>query len=160
MAWKFSVLVVANVTATSEELLAALRERASRGACAFTLLVPATGGGAAARQAARARLDEALARLREAGLDVEGEVGDSDPVAAIHDVWDPSRWDEIVISTLPTGTSRWLQIDLPRRVEKITDVPVLHVVASEPRPEPRVGPAPERERYGVLAPFAALTGKR
>ena len=36
MAWEFHVLVVANLTATSEELLAALRERADRDACRFT----------------------------------------------------------------------------------------------------------------------------
>ena len=45
MAWKFSVLVVANVTAASDELLAALERRSERGACGFTLLVPASGGG-------------------------------------------------------------------------------------------------------------------
>ena len=43
MAWEFNVLVVANVTATSDELLAALRERADRGACRFTLLMPREG---------------------------------------------------------------------------------------------------------------------
>ena len=40
MAWKFSVLVVANVTAASDELLAALKDRAERRRCAFRLLVP------------------------------------------------------------------------------------------------------------------------
>ena len=46
MAWEFHVLVVANVTATSDELLAALRERAGRGACRFTLLMPREGDDA------------------------------------------------------------------------------------------------------------------
>ena len=45
MAWKFSVLVVANVTAASDELLAALKNRAEHRECGFTVLVPATGGG-------------------------------------------------------------------------------------------------------------------
>ena len=45
-------------------------------------------------------------------------------------VWDPAKFDEIVVSTLPTGTSKWLQIDLPHRVERITGMPVEHVVAS------------------------------
>jgi hypothetical protein len=160
MAWKFSVLVVANVTSASDELLAALSSRAERGQCGFTLLVPATGGGKAAREAAHARLEKALERMRGAGLEVEGMVGDADPVIAVHDVWDPRRFDEIVISTLPTGASRWLAVDLPHRVEKFTGVQVEHVVAAEPRPPVRTEPAPEPERYGVLSPLAAITGKR
>ena len=160
MAWKYSVLVVANVTAASDELLAALKGRVERGTCAFTLLVPATGGGKAARETARARLGEALDRMRGADLEVEGMVGDADPVIAVHEVWDPRRFDEIVISTLPTGASRWLAVDLPHRVEKFTGVQVEHVVAAEPRPPVRIGPAPEREHYGVLSPLAAITGKR
>jgi hypothetical protein len=160
MAWQFSVLVVANVTATSEELIQALKERAERGSCRFTLLVPAPAGGKAGREAAQAKLDEALARLREEGLELEGRVGDHDPIAAVHDVWDPMRWDEVVISTLPTGASKWLQVDLPHRVEKLTGVQVIHIVA-EPRREVKTERAPEPpERYGVLSPLAALTGKR
>jgi hypothetical protein len=160
MAWKFSVLVVANVTAASDELLAALKTRADRGRCAFTLLVPATGGGKAGREAAQAELGKALERMHGADLEVEGMVGDADPVIAVHDVWDPRRFDDIVISTLPTGTSRWLAVDLPHRVEKFTGVQVEHVVAAKPRPPARTEPAPEREHYGVLSPLAAITGKR
>jgi hypothetical protein len=160
MAWKFSVLVVANVTAASDELLAALKNRAEHRECGFTVLVPATGGGKAGREAAQAGLEEALERMRGAGLEVEGVVGDADPVIAVHDVWDPRRFDEIVISTLPTGASRWLAVDLPHRVEKFTGVQVEHVVAAEPRPPVRTEPAPEPERYGVLSPLAAITGKR
>jgi hypothetical protein len=160
MAWKFSVLVVANVTAGSDELLEALTKRAERSSCGFTLLVPGTGGGRAGREAAQAGLDEALERIRGAGLEVDGMVGDADPVMAVHEVWDPRRFDEIVISTLPTGASRWLAVDLPHRVEKFTGVQVEHVVAAEPRPPARTEPAPEPERYGVLSPLAAITGKR
>jgi hypothetical protein len=160
MPWKFSVLVVANVTAASDELLQALKDRAERRACGFTLLVPATGGGKPGREGAHAELDKALERMRGAGLEVEGMVGDADPVIAVHDLWDPRRFDEIVISTLPTGASRWLAVDLPHRVEKFTGVQVEHVVAAEPRPPVRIEPAPEPERYGVLSPLAAITGKR
>jgi hypothetical protein len=159
MAWKFSVLVVANVTATSDELIEALKRRAEGAACAFTLLVPAPAGGRAGREAAEHKLSEALGRLRSEGLEVGGLVGDHDPIAAVHDVWDPMKWDEVVISTLPTGASKWLQVDLPHRVEKLTGVQVTHVVA-EPRREVKAEPVPEPERYGVLAPLAAITGKR
>ena len=161
MAWEFSVLVVANVTATSEELVRALRARASGSRCRFTLLVPAPAGGRVGREAAEAKLAEALDHLRAEGIAVEGSVGDHDPIAAVHDVWDPMRFDEVVISTLPTGTSKWLQVDLPHRVEKLTGVQVAHVVAAPPRPAPRTEPAPARDQLGgVLSPFAAITGKR
>src|SRR6185503_5955993 len=49
MAWHFRILVVANVTADSPELIAALKERASGAYCSFTLLVPAPAGGRAGR---------------------------------------------------------------------------------------------------------------
>ena len=154
MAWQFHVLVVANITATSDELIAALRERSERGACSFTLLMPREG------PSARERLDDALAAWRAAGLEhVDGRVGDPDPVVAAMEAWDPMRFDEIVVSTLPTGSSRWLGIDLPRRLEKLTSVPVLHVV-SQPRAEHRLEPAAEHETYGVLSPLAAALGGR
>lgn len=162
MAWNFKVLVVANVTADAPELIRALKERASRDTCVFTLLVPAPAPGSVGREAAGERLDSALGTMRKAGLDVEGMVGDHDPIAAVHDAWDPTEFDEVVLSTLPTGPSKWLQVDLPHRVEKLTGgSQVTHVVAEPPRPEPPTTPAPKPEKYGVLAPLmAALTGRR
>ena len=157
MAWTFSVLVVANVTATSPELLAALKQRADRDRCRFTLVVPAPAGG---RHSAQARCDEAVEALRAEGLEVEGTVGDPDPIAAVNDVWDPARFDEVVISTLPTGVSKWLQVDLPHRAERITGVQVTHVVAKPERPQPRTKSVRHVDDYGVLSPLAALSGKR
>jgi hypothetical protein len=155
MAWEFHVLVVANVTATSDELLTALRERAERGACRFTLVMPRSGAGA------RERLDEALEAMRGAGLGkVEGRVGDPDPVVAAMDVWDPMQFDEIVVSTLPTGVSRWLGLDLPRRLEKLTGVAVQHVVSQPPREDVRWERPPEHDDYGVLSPLAAALTRR
>src|SRR5215204_717522 len=152
MAWEFSVLVVANVTASSEELLDALQQRSNSGACRFTLVMPGSG---------RDRLDAALERMREAGLEnVEGSVGDPDPVVAVMDVWDPMKFDDIVVSTLPTGSSRWMGLDLPHRLEKLTSVPVRHVVSQPPAPKVHTEPVPEKPRYGPLAPFAALITRR
>jgi hypothetical protein len=154
MAWEFHVLVVANVTATSDELLAALKEREKQGACRFTLVMPRSGTGAAER------LEEALEAMRGAGLGkVDGRVGDPDPVVAAMDVWDPREFDEIVVSTLPTGVSRWLGLDLPRRLEKLTGVTVHHVVA-QPQAEVHWERPPEREDYGVLSPLAAALTRR
>lgn len=154
MAWKTSVLVVANVTAASDELLAALRERAEQGPAEFMLLLPATGGDHAA---AEQEMGRALERMKEEGLEVTGKIGDRDPVVAVHEAWDPRRYDEVIVSTLPTGTSRWLQIDLPHRVERITDVPVRHVVAQpEAEPAPTYSPPPKPEHHGLLTPLETL----
>jgi hypothetical protein len=156
MAWEFSLLVVANVTAGSDELIDSLRDRAEQGACRFTLVMPASGAEA------RTRLDAALERMREAGLDnVEGRVGDPDPIVAVMDVWDPMKFDEIVVSTLPTGSSRWMGIDLPHRLEKLTSVPVRHVVSKPPQAEAPTGPPPEQpEKLGVLSALGALVTRR
>ena len=154
MAWEFHVLVVANLTATSEELLAALSERAERGACRFTLLMPRGGPDP------ELRLAEALERMREVGLEkVGGRVADSDPIVAVMEAWDPLKYDEIVVSTLPTGASRWLGLDLPRRLERLTAVNVRHVVA-QPRAELHWERPREHERYGVLAALAAALTRR
>lgn len=156
MAWEFSLLVVANVTAGSDELIDCLRDRAAQGACRFTLVMPASGAEA------RTRLEDALERMREAGVDnLDGCVGDPDPIVAVMDIWDPMKFDEIIVSTLPTGSSRWLGLDLPHRLEKLTSVPVRHVVSKPPPAEPQAGPPPEQpQKMGVLAALGALVPRR
>jgi hypothetical protein len=127
--WQTKVLVIANQTADSEELLAAMRDRRAGGPIAFTLLVPA---GPSGREEAAGRLDAVVGRMREEGLEVEGVLGrDPDPLIAVQEAWDPRAFDEIIVSTLPTGVSRWLQVDLPHRIAKLTDAPVKHVVAAQ-----------------------------
>jgi hypothetical protein len=99
-----------------------------------TLLVPASWepqdphGG---METGRRRVRGALASLRDTGLDVQCRVGDADPITALRDAWDPDRFDEVIVSTLPSRVSKWLQIDLPRRAGRITGVPVTHVEAAE-----------------------------
>jgi hypothetical protein len=154
MAWQTHILVLASQTADSDELAACLRERADRGACSFTLVVP----GVAAE--APARLERALDRLREAGLRVDGALADPDPMLALTEAWDPREYDEIVVSTLPTGASRWLQVDLPHRIERHTGVPVTHVTAAEPQPEHAVQHIEPREKPGVLSPLGPLAWGR
>jgi hypothetical protein len=156
MAWEFSLLVVANVTAASDELIDCLRDRADQGACRFTLVMPASGAEA------RERLAAALERMRDAGLEnVDGKVGNPDPVVAVMDIWDPMKFDEIIVSTLPTGSSRWLGLDLPRRLQKLTSVPVRHVVSQPPRQEVPTGPPPKQpQKMGVLAALGAMVTRR
>jgi hypothetical protein len=140
------VLVVATVTATSDDLMAALDERVRRATVPvdFTLVMPAAGPDEAAM---RPRLEEALERWRAAGLKAEGVVGDADPVNAVAEVCTPGRFDEVVVSTLPGQTSRWIRSDVPYRIGALTDLPVTHVVAmSMVRPTPRGAPLPPRKR--------------
>jgi hypothetical protein len=154
--WKRQVLVVANVTAGSDELLRVLRERAQREPIGIHLIVPATplGGG---RRAAARTLEEALGQLREAGLEADGSVGDSDPTTATVEAWDPRRYDEIVVSTLPIGVSKWLHAGLPERIERLTGAPVTHVVSTPPRQAAQAGPPPSRnETDALLGPLSVL----
>ena len=161
MAWKTNLLVVANVTADSDELLAALEARQQEGSCSFSLLVPATGGGRPGREAAQRQLDAALARAGEAGLEIEGQVGDADPLIAVQEAWDPKRYDEVIVSTLPTDASRWLQMDLPHRIERLTGCQVTHVVSVPRKPVVTRPPKPARDRLGgLLRPLGVLSWTR
>jgi hypothetical protein len=133
-----NVLVVANRTAECEELQQALTERASRGDdVKFTLVVPSAHGFAKAAGSddasaeAQPHVENAVAKLREAGLDVEGRLGDPDPVAAVQDAHNAGSYDEVIVSTLPTHLSKWLHLDLPRKAAHATGLPVTHVVGSE-----------------------------
>jgi hypothetical protein len=150
-----SVLVVANLTAASKDLLEALKARAERSPIKVTLVMPAQGPGLGGREAVRQRLDEALRGMRDAGLEADGVVGDADPMEAVAECFDPARHDEAVVCTLPGRSSKWLQFDFPHRVARFTGVPVTHVVADDLRPAPAAGPAPEHER-APLGPLSVL----
>jgi hypothetical protein len=139
MADRAQVLVVANRTAESPELLTALQERAARGPCAFTLLVPQTPHGLAWAADPDAGHDEAeghrqafIEELREEGIDLaDAKVGDGDPLAAIQDECNFHDYDELIVSTLPLKLSKWLRVDLPRKARAATGLPVTHVIGSE-----------------------------
>jgi hypothetical protein len=157
MASHRSLLVVASVTAGSPELIGALQERAAVGSLHATLVMPCTGPGFAARDLARPRLEEALATWREAGLeDIDGVVGDQDPLVAAREAWDPRRYDEIIVSTLPGRASNWLRWDIPHRIAQQTDAQVTHILTS-PAPEiPAAEPVQPKER----SPLSALSWGR
>ncbi len=133
------VLVVANRTAATPALQAAVGERTDRGPARFHLVVPASPQGmhrvvdpeVAGREEAAARLEEALPVLGEAaGSEVTGEVGPADPLAAIMDALYHHGFDEIILSTLPRRFSRWLGVDLPSKARAL-GLPVTHVELPE-----------------------------
>ena len=108
------VLIVANRTASTAQLIEAVGRRAKAGPCEFALLIPDVTN----RKAADWTLETAQRSLRPAARgDVEGLVGGADPFESVKDAVRDGRFDEIIISTLSTKTSTWLRRDLIRRVE-------------------------------------------
>jgi hypothetical protein len=78
---------------------------------------------------ARRVLADALPKLSEAtGQELTGEVGDAEPLMAIQDAINLGSYDEIIISTLPLGISRWLHLDLISKARAL-GLPVTHVLA-------------------------------
>jgi hypothetical protein len=127
-------LVVANRTASTPELLAALRERAGDDPQRhlFIAVVPQEGGEGVDAQRAGARLAQLVDRMRAEGLFAAGMIGPPDPFVATMNGVQFFRVDDIVISTLPATRSGWLRADLIERVRKASNKPVEHVVAQSP----------------------------
>ena len=92
-------LVVANVTATSDELIEALKSRAP---AAFTLIIPATpfGGG---RDAATAKLEEALGAHGLQPIDSVGERFDPKVHEAVGHEESTEHPEDTVVSELRRG---------------------------------------------------------
>lgn len=131
------VLVVAHRTAATPRLLDAVRERAARGPCTFTLLVPRDYWDPDTERAAA--IVELAVPLLERACDghVAAYVGDSDPFVGVSEAVAGGGVDEVIVSTLPERVSHWLHRDLPTRVRGL-GLPVTVVVA-----EGRRAPAAE-----------------
>jgi GABA permease len=149
-------LIVANQTLGGQELLDAIRDRMDRGPAQFWVVVPATptthlisdfGALSAAFPLdpgvvpsvadlrdeaialAKSNLTAELGRLREMGATVDGAVADPNPMVAIEKAVAEQQFDEIILSTLPPGISRWLALDLPHRVRRKINVPLTVITA-------------------------------
>ena len=124
------VLIVAHRTAATPALLEAVRDRAQRGRCAFTLVVPRPYWDPDTEEAALV-LELAVPLLEEAaGGRVEAIVGDSDPLVAVEQALEHTPFAEVIVSTLPERVSHWLRRDLPQRVAQL-GVPVTVVTAKQ-----------------------------
>lgn len=147
-------LIVANQTTGGAELERAIRTRIEAGQNQFYVVVPMIDPGdeapkrepdAAAstgapsepeadatedpRGRAERRLASMLDKIESLGGEAEGEVGDSDPAEAVQAVVDREVFNEVIISTLPVGISRWLKLDLPSKTRRMVDCPVTTVEA-------------------------------
>lgn len=150
------ILVVANQTVGGDHLAELIRNRAAAGPLEVLLVVPAThhtdlvevlahafavqGGmrppaaAGGATEHARAQAVAGVHWLAGLGVSAVGEVVDHDPVPAIRDRLEQGDVDEVIVSTLPAGMSRWLRHDLAHRIRRSTDTPVTVVSADHPDP--------------------------
>jgi hypothetical protein len=133
------ILVVAHKTAATGALLDAVHERAQRGPCVFTLLVPRMAHGmhkvvdVDETDAGEAQqvVNTALPLLQAAAdAPVDAIVGDPDPMAAVQDAINLRSFEEVIVSTLSARMSRWLRLDLPSKIAGL-GLPVTTVTARE-----------------------------
>jgi hypothetical protein len=148
-------LLIANQTLGGEELEEVIRRRIEAGSAHFHVVVPMTPPREEARgyvpadptfampqpaddgptpleearERSRHRLDRMIAKIEELGGEAEGELGPTDAKAAVEDALTRVTPDEVIVSTLPVGLSRWLKLDLPSRIERMVEVPVTVVEA-------------------------------
>lgn len=153
-------LLLANQTVATPGLRQAIQERIEQGRERFYVLVPlikpsaeATGWAPMGSPAmfARSSVTEAAARdeatrrsldrlqwllesIRESGGVVDGSVGPTNPVTAVRHLLADHAFDEVVVSTLPPGMSRWLRLDVPARIGRLTQLPVTVIQAAPVAP--------------------------
>jgi hypothetical protein len=155
-------LIVAEQSLGGDRLREQVRARLGAEAASLRVLVPATGGdrmdatsypeviaaGAqgpdrsggnraeeAAWGSARRRLGHQVASLQQLGLEVDGEVGDPNPLEAIKQVLEREQFDEILLCSPSQPISRQLSLDLAHRIRRAFDLPVTHCTDATP-PEP------------------------
>jgi len=148
------LLVVANETVGGEALISEIGRRCQGRDCEILVITPALAASRADHWASA--IDEAIVLARQrmelSVIEIEqrldrratGEIGDSDPNVAIADALRVFPADEIVISTHPPQSSRWLERGVVDRARAEIDLPVTHVVvdlAAEDAGGPAVGKA-------------------
>jgi sugar/nucleoside kinase (ribokinase family) len=122
-----NILVIANQTVLSTELLDRIRKRAGESKAAFLIVAPQ--GDDEQHEDADRRLRRALSDLRSEGIDAHGQIVHPDPYTAAMHVVNDERVDEIIVSTFPGERSGWLRRDLVERLRKDTKLSVDHVTS-------------------------------
>ncbi len=132
-------LVIANQTLGGDALRSKLRD-ISGGNTWVHLVVPATPpddlgnedefrAAEEGRKRAKHRLRQGLDMMSEQGMQATGEIGNPDPMEAIADALAANTYDEVIVSTLPGGVSRWIKMDLPSKASRKFDIHVTHIEA-------------------------------
>lgn len=136
------VLVVANETLASDELVDAVRLRAAQSPVRAFVIAPVNEPRAgyvvyedSRRAAAGRRVERTTARLRQEGIPAHGSVVEGGPLAAVQDALAQERIDELIVSTHPEATSGWLRKrNLLDEIRKAAGHrPVTHVVSDVAR---------------------------
>ena len=127
-----SYLIVGNETLAGEALTQTITDRLADGPMRARVVVPRTRiGGRLTWESRRNRRgspsSDSTRRssdCRALGIEADGEIGDRDPILAVKDAMRGREIDEIILSTLPAGISRWLGADVPGRLRDAVMVPV------------------------------------
>jgi hypothetical protein len=127
-------LVLANQTAAGGELVKRLEQLNEEGPHRFIVVVPQDSGDGTAVQAARERLRELLRSLEDDGIVAAGMIGDPDPYTAARNALVYFHLSEIVISTLPSNRSAWIEKGLVEKLERDSGKRVVHVESSADEP--------------------------
>jgi CBS domain-containing protein len=127
------VLVVGNRTLGHPAIAEAVAARAATGRLHVHVVVP-TGPHDLESDGAADRLSGQVGTLRALGVTADGEILAARPVAAVRQALRQQPYDEILLSTLPPGLSGWLRIDAGARIERLSRLPVTHVVAGGESP--------------------------
>jgi hypothetical protein len=129
------ILVVADLTPATPQLLDLVRERAAVGPTDFVLIVPDVGHP----ETPDWTIEEATRLLeRSARRPVEARAGGADALAAVERCLAAEPVDEIIVSTLPEHRAHWLHHDLPSRLRRL-GVPVVEVAGVEREPDAEPG---------------------
>jgi hypothetical protein len=135
-------LVVAHRTLGGDHLLEHLKGLAAEDpSCQFHVVVPRytpreeMWSHGTTQDFAKRHLTEMLGNLASCGLQATGEVGSTNPVKAIgHALGSQGAdaFDGCVLSTLPEGSSRWWQTDVPSGIAKsFPTLNVTHLVGKD-----------------------------
>ena len=112
-----NVLIVAHKSVATPSLVDEVRSRTDAGPCRLALLIPDADDPAVAAWTLR-RARRMLSK--SVGVPVDGIVAEGeDPYAGIAAALRDGDYDEVLLSTLPEGGSRWLRDDLPARVREL-----------------------------------------
>lgn len=135
-------LVVANETVGERPLIEALEKRAAESPHRFTIISPQGGKSPEAAATAKDRLERTVDELRQAGLEVAGQVMETDPFTSVQNAIQYHPADEIIVSTFRGQHSRWQRMDLVERVRRATGRRIEHI---------EVEPAEQAQPAGVAA---------
>src|SRR3954452_6668575 len=123
-------LVLANQTVAGGSLVERLAQLAEDSPHRFIVVVPQDSGDGTAVSAARERLAQLLDSLASEGIVAAGMIGDPDPYTAARNALDYFHISEIVVSTLPSNRSQWVEKGLIDKLERESNKRVLHVESS------------------------------